>query len=1253
MIASRPPVVGTGTPSASLAAAIAKRAAAVRRMGTYIGFWEWLMYSAMRGRPVELLFGSFVAHLHDFFPPPTPPPMGRSVRVAAVRLTDKGEALAETIPYPIGKKASASAGGALPRVNHYLIGKKASASAGDAGDHVPEMAGGHGPKTSGGHGPQSLGGPKPPKRKQCAVRAASLAGWRLLQTQACGDCGIDVMAYHDGHVRVPSSWRKIREELANFMTGVKDDVGWQCLYKACQEAEPSSSTGASTTGASSTVASSSAASSSAGPFVGGLALEATGLPHAVLGAPAVVAAGLSELARPSLPVGATGLPMSCGQGPLSPASPQAVATSLPAVVATGPSASGGHVPPPLPPPPLPPPPLPHPEEPAPGVVDAVGPKAFVAWIQSLPRKRLDEVTSGLAAFLEAEDQWRAEQKAHVAGARSLPKGRFRLAQLLNYKRAVGLRFLSWRAAAGQESKSVLKDFLRSFRDYKGKLPPKNDRVWLRSCIKLAKDADAEANLLAKKGRGGKRPTMAKARTPDAFLRRRRGGQGRRFKCPVVREMLFDWFVDMRASVAGILTPHFVMAKAKQLAAAALEHMRQTGVYAPLPKINRGWLLRWKRDYGVVLRRPNMRYKCSKPLLIQRLRAMWVNNIKVRRLFQHFCGHDASACIWGIDEKPLHMNEGGSKNVKTLELCGAPSVRLKENHAATRERVSVMTCVTSDETVATQPSKIPIEVLFKAKSARRTAKLVVPKGVSVSIAWAIKGSYREEHILAYLDRWLRPWTEERKAALDYKILYLDVARSHVGDRVVDFCFLRGYLALFHYGCTTGVGQVNDTDLHAEFERLYVEFEQAAFVQQQLYDPGNIGRTPQQLLNDVIATWRSLNHRAAATGHKRNGLSIALDGSEDHLVTRQARDFWALANMPAERLRAIAEVDAAVAMGQVRSMEDWRSLVRHPESPGVLHHEGQEFEGELGAHENVWEDEGDVSMATADDVDAEAEATADAMDAEASVRAAVGPLDAEADVVKAVSAAQRLTALRRLRAAAVVARVPAAANAVVSQISLLERGLTGMTKKDREANALLRRHLEETRAQELAKLQKHREEAAKAKRRNAFTKRLRAAIAKRKEALKKARADVKAREAKVPKMFTLEDVGPEGAKGDKARRECLDRLLAAAPPLAVEDSVRWPRIRDSYIRDHMIKWGKVGGEEFLKQVNAVLTKLKAHSAASAVAGASAPSTGGGVATASGKLEATASAKLRHSAPSAFLDFYRKLEKMEQKPTVYAML
>ena len=107
-----------------------------------------------------------------------------------------------------------------------------------------------------------------------------------------------------------------------------------------------------------------------------------------------------------------------------------------------------------------PPPLPPPDEQlpcaGPRVVDAVGPKAFVQWIRSLTPEHLDAVTSGLTAFTEAEDQWRAENKAHVDGARSLPKGKFRLAQLLNYKRAVGMRFANWEATAGKESKSILK-----------------------------------------------------------------------------------------------------------------------------------------------------------------------------------------------------------------------------------------------------------------------------------------------------------------------------------------------------------------------------------------------------------------------------------------------------------------------------------------------------------------------------------------------------------------------------------------------------------------------------------------------------------------------------------------------------------------------------------------------------------------------------------------------------------------------------
>ena len=74
-------------------------------------------------------------------------------------------------------------------------------------------------------------------------------------------------------------------------------------------------------------------------------------------------------------------------------------------------------------------------------------------------------------------------------------------------------------------------------------------------------------------------------------------------------------------------------------------------------------------------------------------------------------------IEGIDQKGIHMNECGSKNTPTLCLKGAPDVALKENHAATRQRVSLMTTVTSDETRAARPGGPPVEVMFKGETKR--------------------------------------------------------------------------------------------------------------------------------------------------------------------------------------------------------------------------------------------------------------------------------------------------------------------------------------------------------------------------------------------------------------------------------------------------------------------------------------------------------------------------------------------------------
>jgi len=131
--------------------------------------------------------------------------------------------------------------------------------------------------------------------------------------------------------------------------------------------------------------------------------------------------------------------------------------------------------------------------------------------------------------------------------------------------------------------------------------------------------------------------------------------------------------------------------------------------------------------------------------------MWLNLIKVRHLASRLLGNDLSLRIWGIDEKPLHFNEGGSKCIGTLEIAGAKEVRLKENHAATRARVSLMTSVASDPMVTRSYTNMPLEVLFKAKTDRKCRGLLPEPGMKFSFAWSDKGSYRGRAVLAAMAR----------------------------------------------------------------------------------------------------------------------------------------------------------------------------------------------------------------------------------------------------------------------------------------------------------------------------------------------------------------------------------------------------------------------------------------------------------------------------------------------------------------------
>ena len=125
------------------------------------------------------------------------------------------------------------------------------------------------------------------------------------------------------------------------------------------------------------------------------------------------------------------------------------------------------------------------------------------------------------------------------------------------------------------------------------------------------------------------------------MTRRRGGQGPQYKAPLVRERIWEWFVDFRGTFMTTVSPKYVLKQARFVAEEILREQHKLGFYEPLPVLDRHWLLRWKRDYGVVFRRPNMRFKCGKAVLLQRLRAMWRNVIVVRRIAEHFLHNDLS------------------------------------------------------------------------------------------------------------------------------------------------------------------------------------------------------------------------------------------------------------------------------------------------------------------------------------------------------------------------------------------------------------------------------------------------------------------------------------------------------------------------------------------------------------------------------------------------------------------------------------
>ena len=146
------------------------------------------------------------------------------------------------------------------------------------------------------------------------------------------------------------------------------------------------------------------------------------------------------------------------------------------------------------------------------------------------------------------------------------------------------------------------------------------------------------------------------------------------------------------------------------------------------------------------------------VLAERLEIFWITVAKVRMLIILTFGYDPDCR--NIDQSPFHINEAGSKACNTLALKGAPTVPLIENHAATRARWSLNSVTFSS--VEKIRHRLPgFELMFQAEGHMLEEQLemyVFAKGLpfKVTVVTGPKGSYREEHMLNFLEKHLEKW-----------------------------------------------------------------------------------------------------------------------------------------------------------------------------------------------------------------------------------------------------------------------------------------------------------------------------------------------------------------------------------------------------------------------------------------------------------------------------------------------------------------
>ena len=409
--------------------------------------------------------------------------------------------------------------------------------------------------------------------------------------------------------------------------------------------------------------------------------------------------------------------------------------------------------------------------------------------------------------------------------------------------------------------------------------------------------------------GAEHRALRRRKDDNAHDTRRRDGEWIGFE-------LLQWFVDEIEAIKGRADSRLMMDHARWLRS----QLVASGVQdALLPKINKSWLFRWRRFFGISIRRGTTTFQVSWYKVVTRVRVMLGNMFRLRRLWA-LC-HPGVPMRWlSADQKPSWMNNAGRRPMYARK--GSRAVGAKENHAATRNRYTILTFVPSWASAGPEPP--PVAVLFKAAGggARLARELEVPPWMKLQ--FQEKGSYRADDVVEAI-QWALPQAANSSESI---VVMLDWFSAHLSAEVADAVRGLGHVLLYHGGGVTGLQQINDTHLHAVVQRMMEQLETAAMHRLRQADPQKIASFQRQDVLDIVAEmWQGIDHaNVRQKGYAQTGPTLPDDATIDDLFV-DLRPVWEHIDGQALRQQAIQDVNDQWAAGILQSWADAENIIEH--------------------------------------------------------------------------------------------------------------------------------------------------------------------------------------------------------------------------------------------------------------------------------------------------------------------------------------